>query len=78
MDMQLAIIWLHSNAMGKKARHGAFADPLDSPEWDGLIRVLMLATSIARRLTNLPSFFSLRNGARETVEAVPDRGICVS
>jgi len=78
MDMQLGLIWLHSNAMARKGGRDAFADPLDSPEWDGLIRVLMLATSIARRIKNLPSIFSLRNGAGEAVKAVPDHGVCVS
>ena len=78
MDMQLGIIWMYSNAMAREARRDAFSDPLDSPEWDGLIRVLMLATSIVRRITSLPSIFSLRNRARETVKAVPDHGVCVS
>ena len=78
MDMQLGIIWLHSNAMARKDRRDAFADPLDNPEWDGLIRVLMLATSIIRRIKNLSSMFSFRNRAREAVKAVPDHGVCVS
>ena len=78
MDMQLGIIWMYSNAMAREASRDAFSDPLDSPEWDGLIRVLMFATSVARGIMSLPSIFSFRNRPREAVKAIPDHGVCVS
>ena len=78
MDMQLALIWLHSNAMASKTRRDAFADPLDSPEWDGLIRVLILARMISRWFSKLGLASQIRNRVHRPVEVARNHDVCIS
>ncbi|UVC11475.1 hypothetical protein IHQ71_13380 [Rhizobium sp. TH2] len=78
MDTQWSTIWQYSNAVGKKTKRGAFADPLDGPEWEGLIWAPVLAASVARRIANLRFAFPIRGRAYGSVKAAPDHGICIS
>jgi hypothetical protein len=78
MDTQWSTIWQYSHAVGRKRRRGAFDDPLDSPEWEGLVWVPVLAVSFARRITDMKLAFPIRGRAHGPVKAAPDHGICVS
>jgi hypothetical protein len=78
MDMQWSTIWQCSNVSGKKAGRNAFADPLDGPEWEGLVWAPVLAASIARRIADFRAAFPIRGRVRRPVKARPDHGICVS
>jgi hypothetical protein len=78
MDTQWSTIWQYSNAVGKKAKRGGFADPLDGPEWEGLVWVPVLATSVARRIADFGAGFPIRGRAYQSVKAEPDHGICIS
>ncbi|MDB5550527.1 MAG: hypothetical protein JWL86_511 [Rhizobium sp.] len=78
MDMQWNIIWQYSSASGRTRKDGPFADPLNGPEWEGLVWVPVLVASIGRRFANFRLAFPIRNSARGPVKAVPDHGVCVS
>jgi hypothetical protein len=78
MDMQWSTMWQYSKASAKKTRDGAFADPLDGPEWEGLVWAPVLAASIARRIVNFRAAFQTRSTARRPARTAPDHGICVS
>ena len=78
MDIQWSTIWQYSNALGKKGRRGAFADPLDGPEWEGLVWAPVLVASISCWIASLSLAFPMRDRARRPVKAVPDHGVCVS
>jgi len=78
MDMQWNIIWQYSSEFGRTRKDCPFADPLDGPEWEGLVRVPVLAASIARRIENFRAAFPMRDEARKRVKTIPDHGVCVS
>jgi hypothetical protein len=78
MDTQWNIIWQYSSAFGRTRKDGPFADPLDSPEWQGLVWVPVLAASVARRIANFRFAFPIRGRVTASVKAVPDHGVCVS
>jgi hypothetical protein len=78
MDTQWSTIWQYSNDMGGKRKRGAFADPLDGPEWEGLVWVPVLAASVSRRIGDLRFDFLMRGRAHGPTNAAPDHGVCVS
>jgi hypothetical protein len=78
MDMQWNTMWQYSNAAARKTRRGAFTDPLDDPEWEGLVWAPVLALSVGRRIANLRLALRARNTAGRPAEAAADHGVCVS
>lgn len=78
MDMQWSTIWQYSNAAARNSKRDPFADPLDGPEWEGLIWAPVLAAAIIRRLAEIRPAFPIRDGSHRPVNTVPDHGVCVS
>jgi len=78
MDMQWNTIWQYSCAFGRTRKDGPFADPLDAPEWEGLVWVPVLAVAVARRIANFRLGFPIRDRAHTSVKTVPDHGVCIS
>ena len=78
MDMQWSLIWQHSNASHARNKPDAFADPLDRPEWQGLVWVPVLAASMPRRLAALKSAWPAWGRAPLQREPSTDHEVCVS
>lgn len=80
MDSQWSMIWTQSNAAAGKARkgQGAFSDPLERPEWEGLGWVVPLIAGLvsgSRVAKNNPQ--KIKEVERFT-KVTPGKPVCVS
>lgn len=77
MDIQWGLIWTCANAVPRK-RRGAFADPLERAEWEGLEwSVPLVSRLLVGARAGQKNHQKLKEVERFTVRA-DEGGVCVS